>query len=46
MTLISLLDLPLTLAPGSQAREAGLESLTSGLPEYLSRCMSYWWLGL
>ncbi|KAJ5518569.1 hypothetical protein N7453_000991 [Penicillium expansum] len=41
MTLISLLDLPLTLAPGSQAREAGLESLTSGLPEYLSRCQTF-----
>ncbi|CAG8899475.1 unnamed protein product [Penicillium egyptiacum] len=41
MTLISLLDLPLSLAPGSQAREAGLESLTSGLPEYLSRCQTF-----
>ncbi|KAJ5959202.1 uncharacterized protein N7479_006352 [Penicillium vulpinum] len=41
MTIISLLDLPLTLAPGSQAREAGLESLTSGLPEYLSRCQTF-----
>ncbi|KAJ5772923.1 hypothetical protein N7457_007819 [Penicillium paradoxum] len=41
MTLISLLDLPLALAPGSQAREAGLESLTSGLPEYLSRCQTF-----
>ena len=37
MTIISLLDLPLTLADG-QARDAGLETLTSGLPQYLSRC--------
>ncbi|KAJ5129317.1 uncharacterized protein N7515_005356 [Penicillium bovifimosum] len=41
MTIISLLDLPLALAPGSQARDAGLETLTSGLPEYLSRCQTY-----
>lgn len=39
MTIISLLDLPLTLADG-QARDAGLETLTSGLPQYLSRCES------
>jgi hypothetical protein len=37
MTIISLLDLPLTLADG-QARDAGLETLTNGLPQYLSRC--------
>ncbi|CAI7606847.1 unnamed protein product [Penicillium bialowiezense] len=40
MTIISLLDLPLTLADG-QAREAGLETLTSGLPQYLSRCQTF-----
>jgi protein farnesyltransferase subunit beta len=42
MTIISLLDLPLTLPPDSQARLAGLETLTHGLPQYLSRCKSRW----
>ncbi|CAG8046150.1 unnamed protein product [Penicillium salamii] len=40
MTIISLLDLPLALADG-QARDAGLETLTSGLPQYLSRCQTF-----
>ncbi|KAJ9499337.1 CAAX farnesyltransferase (FTase) subunit beta [Exophiala xenobiotica] len=38
---ISLLNLPLTLPPGSPAREAGLESFTDGLGQYLSRCQTY-----
>lgn len=38
MTLVSLLDLPLTLPPDAEAREAGLETFASGLAEYLSRC--------
>lgn len=38
MVIISLLDLPLTLPPGSEARQSGLETFTSGLSEYLARC--------
>ncbi|OQD81166.1 hypothetical protein PENANT_c029G03136 [Penicillium antarcticum] len=41
MTIISLLDLPLTLPLDSQARLAGLETLTHGLPQYLSRCQTF-----
>lgn len=38
MVIISLLDLPLELPPDAPARQYGLETFTSGLPEYLSRC--------
>ena len=38
MAILSLLDLPLTLPPDAPAREAGLETLTDGLAQYLSRC--------
>ncbi|KAJ5776084.1 uncharacterized protein N7511_001095 [Penicillium nucicola] len=41
MTIISLLDLPLTLPPDSQARLAGLDTFTHGLPQYLSRCQTF-----
>ncbi|KAJ5619732.1 hypothetical protein N7510_003716 [Penicillium lagena] len=41
MTIISLLDLPLDLPPDVEARRAGLENLTSGLPEYLSRSQTF-----
>lgn len=41
MTIISLLDLPLSLPDDSEARRAGLDTFISGLPEYLSRCKSY-----
>ncbi|KAL2832811.1 terpenoid cyclases/protein prenyltransferase alpha-alpha toroid [Aspergillus pseudoustus] len=41
MVIISLLDLPLTLPPEARAREYGLETFTSGLPEYLSRCQTF-----
>lgn len=40
-TIISLLDLPLALPhDAKKAREAGFETLTDGLAEYLSRCKS------
>jgi len=38
MVIISLLDLPLELPSDAPARQYGLETFTSGLPEYLSRC--------
>lgn len=38
MVIISLLDLPLELPADAPARQYGLETFTSGLPEYLSRC--------
>lgn len=38
MTIISLLNLPLTLPPEAEARHSGLETFFSGLPEYISRC--------
>ncbi|KAL3464135.1 terpenoid cyclases/protein prenyltransferase alpha-alpha toroid [Aspergillus heterothallicus] len=41
MVIISLLDLPLTLPSGAKAREYGLETFASGLPEYLSRCQTF-----
>lgn len=38
-TIIALLDLPLALPhDAKKAREAGFETLTDGLAEYLSRC--------
>ncbi|KAJ5438429.1 uncharacterized protein N7458_009427 [Penicillium daleae] len=41
-TIIALLDLPLTLPhDAKKAREAGFETLTDGLAEYLSRCQSF-----
>ncbi|KAL2835143.1 terpenoid cyclases/protein prenyltransferase alpha-alpha toroid [Aspergillus cavernicola] len=41
MVMLSLLDLPLTLPPEAKAREHGLETFTSGLSEYLSRCQTF-----
>ncbi|KAI9367785.1 terpenoid cyclases/protein prenyltransferase alpha-alpha toroid [Aspergillus egyptiacus] len=41
LVLLSLLDLPLTLPPEADARRYGLETFTSGLPEYLSRCQTF-----
>ncbi|KAJ5584249.1 uncharacterized protein N7459_004049 [Penicillium hispanicum] len=41
MAIISLLDLPLALPPDAPARQAGLETLTDGLAQYLSRCQSF-----
>ncbi|OJJ44076.1 hypothetical protein ASPZODRAFT_135526 [Penicilliopsis zonata CBS 506.65] len=41
MVIISLLDLPLTLPPDAEARKHGVETFTSGLAEYLSRCQTY-----
>ncbi|EYE99877.1 CAAX farnesyltransferase subunit beta RAM1 [Aspergillus ruber CBS 135680] len=41
MVVISLLDLPLELPPDAPARQHGLETFTSGLPEYLSRCQTF-----
>lgn len=38
MAIISLLDLPLELPADSEARKAGLENLTDGLAQYMSRC--------
>lgn len=38
MVMISLLKLPRTLPPDALARQAGLETFTDGLPQYLSRC--------
>lgn len=38
MVVISLLDLPLELPPEAAARQAGLDTFLSGLPEYLARC--------
>ena len=38
---ISLLNLPLSLPPGSPARAAGLKTFKDGLGEYLSRCQTY-----
>ncbi|EPS29012.1 hypothetical protein PDE_03958 [Penicillium oxalicum 114-2] len=41
-TIIALLDIPLVLPPdATKAREAGFETLTDGLAEYLSRCQSF-----
>ncbi|KAL3475651.1 terpenoid cyclases/protein prenyltransferase alpha-alpha toroid [Aspergillus californicus] len=41
LVMISLLDLPLALPPKAKAREHGLETFTSGLSEYLSRCQTF-----
>ncbi|KAM5470708.1 CAAX farnesyltransferase (FTase) subunit beta [Microsporum audouinii] len=41
MVMIALLDIPLELPPDAPARQFGLDSFTSGLPEYLSRCQTY-----
>ncbi|BDD58308.1 hypothetical protein MPDQ_000399 [Monascus purpureus] len=41
MTIISLLNLPLTLPPEAEARHSGLETFFSGLPEYISRCQTF-----
>lgn len=38
MVIISLLDLPLDLPPDSEARDYGIDTFVSGLPDYLSRC--------
>lgn len=38
MAIISLLDLPIELPADSEARKAGLENLTDGLAQYMSRC--------
>ncbi|KAJ5669405.1 hypothetical protein N7462_010475 [Penicillium macrosclerotiorum] len=41
-TIISLLDLPLALPPDAEkARQAGFQTLTDGLAEYLSRCQTF-----
>ncbi|KKY28901.1 putative farnesyltransferase beta subunit ram1 [Phaeomoniella chlamydospora] len=42
MVLITLLNLPLDLPPDSEARTiGGLQTLTDGLPEWISRCQTY-----
>lgn len=41
MVVHSLLNLPLELPPDAEARQHGLETFTSGLSEYLSRCKSF-----
>ncbi|KAK2786977.1 CAAX farnesyltransferase (FTase) subunit beta [Onygenales sp. PD_12] len=41
MVMVALLELPLELPPDSPARQAGLDTFTSGLPEYLSRCQTF-----
>ncbi|KAE8144308.1 beta subunit of farnesyltransferase [Aspergillus avenaceus] len=41
MVAISLLDLPLTLPPEAGARQHGLDTFTSGLSDYLSRCQTF-----
>jgi len=41
MTIISLLDLPIDLPPEANARHHGLQTFSSGLPEYLSRCQTF-----
>jgi len=38
MTIIALLNIPLTLHNTAPTRAHGLTSLAQGLPEYLSRC--------
>lgn len=38
MVMISLLQLPLELAPGSPARMTDTDTFLTGLPEYLLRC--------
>jgi protein farnesyltransferase subunit beta len=41
MTIISLLNLPLQLPPGSPARVNGDETFVTGLPEWISQCQTY-----
>ncbi|KAJ6171393.1 hypothetical protein N7470_000460, partial [Penicillium chermesinum] len=41
MAILTLLDLPVELPPNVEARKAGLENLTDGLAQYLSRCQTY-----
>ncbi|PWY87219.1 CaaX farnesyltransferase beta subunit Ram1 [Aspergillus sclerotioniger CBS 115572] len=41
MVIIAMLDLPLALPPDAEARQYGLETFASGLPEYLSRCQTF-----
>ncbi|KAI7221384.1 terpenoid cyclases/Protein prenyltransferase [Hortaea werneckii] len=41
MTVITLLNLPLTLPSDSPARTAGLETFVDGLGEWVSRCQTY-----
>jgi hypothetical protein len=38
MAIITLLDLPIELPADCEARQAGLENLTDGLAQYMSRC--------
>ena len=38
MVMISLLNLPLELPPGSPVRVKGMKSFLDGLPQWLSRC--------
>ncbi|KAH8697720.1 CaaX farnesyltransferase beta subunit Ram1 [Talaromyces proteolyticus] len=45
MVIISLLNLPLDLPPEAEARQHGLRTFVSGLPEYLSRCESLFFGG-
>ncbi|KAI4721086.1 terpenoid cyclases/Protein prenyltransferase [Aureobasidium sp. EXF-10727] len=41
MTIHTLLHLPLTLPPASPARKAGLETFTSGLGAWISKCQTF-----
>ncbi|KAJ5923488.1 hypothetical protein N7454_008733 [Penicillium verhagenii] len=41
MAILSLLDLPVELPPNCEARQAGLQNLTDGLAQYMSRCQTY-----
>ncbi|KAJ6096643.1 hypothetical protein N7486_007389 [Penicillium sp. IBT 16267x] len=41
MAIIALLDLPIELPADCEARKAGLEKLTDGLAQYMSRCQTY-----
>lgn len=41
MVIITLLGLPLELPPDSPARKNDDDTFLTGLPEYLSRCVSY-----
>lgn len=41
MTILTLLNLPLTLPPDCTARVAGLETFTDGLGEWIRRCQTF-----
>ncbi|WPH00268.1 Hypothetical protein R9X50_00309200 [Acrodontium crateriforme] len=41
MTIITILNLPLTLPPDASARSAGMELFTDGLGEWIGRCQTY-----